>query len=82
MFEYLGYIRYKLVDLQVDRVNKKQTTQLTWLIRNDAKRTKRSFVQVADKAGPDQPAHKADQDLRCPLTESMDTVVYFDEQTA
>ena len=37
----------------------------------------------ADNAGPDQPAHlltQADLGLRCPLTESMDTVVYVDEQ--
>ena len=33
----------------------------------------------ADNAGPDQPAH-TDLGLRCPLTESMATVVYVDEQ--
>ena len=29
-------------------------------------------MRIVDNAGPDQ----ADQDLRCPFTESMDTVVY------
>ena len=33
-------------------------------------------MQFADNAGPDQ----ADLGLRCPLTESTDTVVYVDEQ--
>ena len=32
-------------------------------------------MQIADNAGPDQPAHaQADQGLRCPLTESKDIV--------
>ena len=33
-------------------------------------------MQFADNAGPDLP----DQDFRCPLPESMDTVAYVDEQ--
>ena len=37
-------------------------------------------MKFADNEGPDQPAHKADQGLHGPLTESMDTVVYADEQ--
>ena len=32
-------------------------------------------MQFADNAGPDQPVHKG---LRCPLTDSIDTVVYID----
>ena len=34
-------------------------------------------MQLADNAGPDA---QADRGLHCPLTESMDTVVYVDEQ--
>ena len=39
----------------------------------DAQRTKRALIRFADNAGPDQ-------GLRCPLTESIDTVVHIDEQ--
>ena len=38
-------------------------------------------MQFVDNIGPDQPAFlQADQRLCCPLTESMDIVVYVDEQ--
>ena len=46
----------------------------------DALHKKRALIQFVDNAGPDQPAHQADLGLHCPLTESMDTVVYVDEQ--
>ena len=36
-------------------------------------------MQFGDNAGPDQPAH-ADQGLHCQLAESVDTLVYVDEQ--
>ena len=38
-----------------------------------------AFIQFAYKAGPEKLA-QADLNLRCPLTESMDSVVYVDEQ--
>ena len=35
----------------------------------------------ADNVGPDQPAQaQADQGLRCPDTESVDTEIYVDEE--
>ena len=35
------------------------------------------FMQYADNAGPDEPAHApAHQGLRCPLTELMKTLMY------
>ena len=37
---------------------------------------KRAFMSYAGNECPDQPAH---QSFRCPLTESTDTVNYFDE---
>ena len=43
---------------------------------NDAQRTKRALMQFVDNAGPDQ----VDQGLHCPLTQSMDGVVYVNEQ--
>ena len=46
-----------------------------------AQRTKMALLQFADNAGPDQ-LHIciADQGLHCPHTESMDTVVYVEEE--
>ena len=48
----------------------------------DAQRTKRDPMQLADNAGPDQPADPDqpahNQGLRCPLTESI--VAAVDEQ--
>ena len=39
-----------------------------------------SLMQFADNTGPDQPMHKTDPGLHCPLTESMGTLVFVDEQ--
>ena len=40
---------------------------------------KRTHMQFADKAGPDQHA-QGDQGLCCPLPKSVDTVVYVHKQ--
>ena len=43
----------------------------------DAQRTKGPFMQSANNKGPDP---QANQGLRCPLAQSINTVVYVDEQ--
>ena len=40
----------------------------------------KSHFEFADNAGPDKPAHQRRLISGCPLTESVDTIVYVDEQ--
>ena len=44
-----------------------------WAEHNDVQHTKRALMQFVGNTAPDQC-------LRCPLTQSLDTVVYVDEQ--
>ena len=47
----------------------------------DVQYTKRALMKFAVNAGPDQPMHaQVALVLHCPLTESVDTIVYVDEQ--
>ena len=67
---------FSFMAMEYSRVVRNRGYFFYHLHKYDAQSTKSVLKRFADSVDPDQPA----RELRCPLTESMDPVVFVDEE--